>query len=36
MIIDEGEKIEVHLNEDHIELNNKKIKLDYIEYKENK
>ena len=28
--------MEVHLNEDHVELNNKKIKLDFIEYKENK
>ena len=35
-IIFEGEKIEVHLNEDHVELNNEKIKLDFIEYKENK
>ena len=35
-IIFEGEKMEVHLNEDHVELNNKKIKLDFIEYKENK
>ena len=35
-VIYEGEKIGVHLNEDHVELNNEKIKLDFIEYKENK
>ena len=35
-VIFEGEKIPIVLNEDHIELNNEKIKLDFIEYKENK
>ena len=32
----EGEKIQIDLNGDHIELNDEKIKLDFIEYKENK
>ena len=32
----EGEKIQIDLNRDHIELNDEKIKLDFIEYKENK
>ena len=32
----EGEKIQIVLNGDHIELNDEKIKLDFIEYKENK
>ena len=35
-IIFEGEKIEVQLNEDHVELNIKKIRLDFLESKENK
>ena len=35
-IIFEEKKIQVLLNEDHVELNNEKIKLDFIEYNENK
>ena len=32
----EGSKLEVCLNEDHVEINNKKVGLDFIEYRENR
>ena len=32
----EGSKLEVCLNEDHVEINNKKVDLDFIEYRENR